>query len=402
MNKFDEFIAATDKDLEVDTSTRVSSGSITLPAISSPGRRVSGGSISRKRDLHTHEGTKTYGQSRQTTPQRLSHQDHPLKYSEEQSFNVAIATRPGNGLSKRRSLIQPIVAPKTPEGHKKFNTSAPTTLMADRSYRPERNRSGSNASFRSSTADTDVMMSTLLQNLANKELEILDAKQRIEELKKQLASEDILYQERLKDLQELKEKVTNHFHKATNNNTSPTVDRVKKDLKGDEQAKKRQGHGSNHPVKDTVASNDVPARENRPSVWSKSLAIFNQFDQIIQNELERSLHWEEQSGTAAQQKGGQESDDEVRSGKQNEETISVTKSLWSFVSDMKYGLLGIEEESDSRQQNETFNDDELIRSELEGPNEPAVNDNKLKFVGGEMSAEEEEASKNVEMKDMPT
>lgn len=396
MNKFDEFITATDKDLEVDTSTRVSPGSITLPGIASPGRRVSRGSVSRKKDLHSHESTKTYGQSRQSTPQRLSHQDHPLKDFEEQSINAPVVTRPANGLSKRRSLIQPIVAPKTPEG-RKFNTSAPTTLMADRSS--HRNRSGSNASFRSS-ADTDAMMSTLLQNLANKEQEILDAKRRIEELKKQLASEDILYQERLKDLQELKEKVSNHFHKATSNNISPTADRVKTELKEDEQAEMR--HGASHPVKNTVASNDFPTRENRPSVWSKSLAIFSQVDQIIQHELERSLNWDEQPSTAAQRREQQESDNEVQSRKQNEETVSVTKSLWNFVSDMKYGLLGIEEESDSRQQNETFSSDEMMSVELQEPSESAVNDNKLKFIGGEMSAEEEEASKNVEMKYMPT
>lgn len=401
MNKFDEFIEAADKDLKVDTSTRVSSGSLTPPGMLSPNSLVSGNSVSRKRESHPQEGTKTYGQSRQFTPQRLSHQDHPLKDAAGQPQNAAVAARNANGLNKRRSLIQPIVAPKTPERHAKYNVSAPTTLVADRSSQA---KTESKATKRSSAADADGMMSTLLQNLANKELEILDAKQRIEELKKQLASEDTQYQERLKDLQELREKVSYHFHRAAiSNSPQPAANaKAKAEVKSSEPAKVRQNRAATPPVNKVSTPNTALPKEDKQSVWSKSLAMFNQFDQIIQHELERSLNWDEHPSPATREEAHQQDETAVRSKKQTEEPGGVTKSLWNFVSDMKSGLLGIDEESESRQQSDSAGSDEVVGLGIRTSDSPTVNDNKLKFVGGELSAEEDGINKEVEMNDFRT
>lgn len=383
----DDFIEATDRDLEVDTSTRSGPGSLTPPGLSSPSRSVSGGSGNRRNNLL--EGNKTHLQQRQFSPLNFSHQDHPLKSSRRPSVNMAAGPRRSATLNKRRSLIQPIVAPKTPDNH--GIKSEPSTLVADRAHRQ---RSDSDASMRSTQAGTEPDISTLLQNLATKELELLDGKHRIEELKKQLNAEDALHQERLRELQELRDQVGIHFQRNNVSNMSPTGEKHRTKPKEPEQPTVSIDTASN-----PAGSNEQP-QDERHSLWSKPLAILGQFDQIIQHEVERSLHWD-QPASPAEDALRQEAPDEG----------GVSRSIWNFVNDVKSGLLGIDEEVENESR-PVPKKDRTVRltsgikqfkttNRTEANREANREANKLKFIGGGMSGDEDkQSSQGVEMKEL--
>lgn len=399
----DDFIEATDKDLEVDTSTRCQPGSLTPPGVGSPSRSISAGSGNRK--SNGVEGKQAHPQQRQFSPQNLSHQDHPLKANRGPSVNLNVGPRRSATLSQRRSLIQPIVAPKTPDTHSaKCNKSEPSSLTADRVHRQ---RSGSVASQGSLRAGGEPDISTLLQSLATKELELLDGKHRVEELKKKLAAEETLHQERLKELQELKEQVGIHFHKTAANSMSPTGDKYRSNTKEREELKepKEPSARASSPAVSSI-SNEQPAAERRHSLWSKPLAMLGQVDQIIQHEFERSLNWDDPPSPAPQV------GDTVRQGKQSDAQTGVSQSIWSFVNDMRSGLLGIDEEVET---------ESLSRPKPEKDHAAKVNsdikqfktagraeakaataeENKLKFFGSGMSEDELVGdARDVEMKEL--
>lgn len=449
MNKFDEFIESADKDLEMDTSTRVRTGSMTSPSLKSPTRTNSGGLHNQKKDAN--EGNKVHSHLRQFTPKKLTYQDHPSKEVTGQNIGNSSTSRQNTSLNKRRSLIQPIVAPKTPENSSKqgsqinHNNSAPAKLLVERGLHAERKRSKSNVSLASPSSGTQsekeelalgssIDVSALLQNLANKELELLEGKHRIEELKKQVTFEQQSYQGRVVELRELQEQVSNYFKQKK---TAPITE-LTKEVKSPSQATINLTRTTNehHEAAVKKAAQYYASKgtdtEPRPSVWSKPLAIFNQFDQIIQHELERSLNWDDSSSTTPKNMGQRieqqkASDADTKSSQirqpMQEEPSSVSKSIWNFVNDVKTGLLGIEEDEDKELESErTFqegspvvsnNDTEAIglgikrfittnknRDELPG----TTGDNKLKFIDDKACDESIEevlpANRDVEMTEL--
>lgn len=453
MNKFDAFIESADKDLEMDTSTRVRTGSMTSPTLKSPTRTISGGSRRQKEDAH--EGNKVHSQLRQFTPKKLTHQDHPLKEVIGQNIGNSSTSRPNTTLNKRRSLIQPIVVPRTPENPSKqgnqinHNNTAPAKLPVARGLPTERNRSKSNVSLASPGGGTQskqeehalgssIDVSELLQCLANKELELLEGKHRIEELKKQITFEQQSYHGRVVELRELQEQVSNYFNhkksapiadlsKEVVSPSQETINMTKNKNQDHEAAVKKaaQYYASKTSAIDTNT-------EARPSVWTKPLAIFNQFDQIIQHELERSLNWDDSASTDPMNMGrrieqpkASEADSKSSHIRQptQEEPPSVTKSIWNFVNDVKTGLLGIEEDEDKDLESErtsqkrspliSNNDTEAIglgikqfittnKNRDESPE--TTGDNKLKFIDDQASNESTEevlpANRDVEMTDL--
>lgn len=132
-------------------------------------------------------------------------------------------------------------------------------------------------------------------------------------------------------------------------------------------------------------SNTTTPTKKHESMWSKPLSLFNQFDQIIQHELEKKLAWDDfvssPEGTPRQEQRPtfdrqpqQQQQPQQRSvnraltsnrnmknsdsltstprrrAPRNEDVISnVSSSLWSFVSDVKSGLLGINEEPEPQE-----------------------------------------------------
>lgn len=453
MNKFDEFIESADKDLEMDTSTRVRTGTTTSPSLISPTRTISGGSRNQKKDAN--EGNKVHSHLRQFTPKKLTYQDHPLKEVTGQNIGNSSTSRQNTSLNKRRSLIQPIVAPKTPENPSKqgnkinHNNSAPAKLVVERGLHAERKRSKSNVSLASPSGGiqsekeelalgSSIDVSALLQNLANKELELLEGKHRIEELKKQVTFEQQSYQGRVVELRELQEQVSNYFNQKK---TAPITE-LTKEVKSPSQATINLTKTTNEHHEAAVkkaaqyyASRTSPKEtdtEPRPSVWSKPLAIFNQFDQIIQHELERSLNWDDSSSTTPKNMGRRieqqkASDADTRSSQirqpMQEEPSSVSKSIWNFVNDVKTGLLGIEEDEDKELANErTFqegspvasnNDTEatglgikqFITTNKNRDESPGTTgDNKLKFIDDKACDESIEealpANRDVEMTEL--
>lgn len=152
--------------------------------------------------------------------------------------------------------------------------------------------------------------------------------------------EENIYQNKANELQELKNKVSKNINVSGSNqpvfNKTSTTGR-----KNSRESSRRNTHVT--PVKttrndirqDTSLNQDMEnSDDNKQSMWSKPLALFNQVDQIIQQELERTLNWDEPPTPVEETEENKEGDK------------SVSKSLWSFVSDLKTGLLGIEEEED--------------------------------------------------------
>lgn len=323
MNKFDEFVEAADKELEVDTSTRNTAIYVSSPSSSNASAESPKGDPASRKEL----------KMRQFNPKRLSYQDHPLKEGQVPLRKPSRSTT----INKRKSLLQPIVAPQTPENSVcNWNAvgNSPNT-----SFGRQRSTSGASVHSRSSSQSLslDSTFDISLQNLANKELEILESKRRIEELRKKLSLEELAYEKKVEELKELKSQVSNNLQVNT---LSPP-------------ARKQE-----EPLKEANVSNGTSG-----SVWSKPLAFFNQFDQIIQHELERSLHWDEtpedkimrpepyEGATGVQHKqlrqqsvqGHQSSFD----SSDDDKTNNNNKNLWSFLSDVKTGLMGIEEEEEA-------------------------------------------------------
>lgn len=87
---------------------------------------------------------------------------------------------------------------------------------------------------------------------------------------------------------------------------------------------------SNGKVVPHMAAKDVQTKKE--SIWSKPVSFLNQFDQILQNEIEKLN--KDAYTTSTKHSTASTSDDMLN---------SVSNSLWNFVSDVKHGLLGEEE-----------------------------------------------------------
>lgn len=363
---FDEFMETTEREEQIDTSLRFTTGTISPQAMSPTNAMASTFSAS---------ATVVKGSPEKHIPKTLlkpasaEETNHPLK--------EGLATTPrktsvskGSMASKRRSLIQPMMVPKTPETDRtnsvtmgsgvtssanKNNNSNNNNITNDssRGHTPKLDNSKfsdaiastANTSKRNSmhsrTSSTQSMavdtslgngmdVNALLQSLANKELELLECKRKIEDLKKQLQLEETIFQNKNNELQDLKNKVSKNLN-GSNKNNNPGNNRLSLSKENS------RGTPNDTPVKKLVASGDTRTYEDqsKQSMWSKPLAIFNQVDQIIQHELERTLNWDEPPTPV-----------EEAIEENNADSGGVSQSIWNFVAEVKSGLLGIEEEDE--------------------------------------------------------
>ena len=339
MNKFDEFIETNELDLKVDTSTRNSIVSISPVVRTQSKFRSSSSNSYRSGHRRTSSAESTHSQ-RLMTPTRLNEQDHPLQIKPE---TRRVVTRHSsvsvpNAMSKRRSLIQPMVIPTTPESQNNISfgnsisysdgshgipLESTTVLSSEQAMTGglRRSRNGSSQSVNSIVATTiptnGADVSALLQALAAKELELLECKQKIEDLKKQTQHEEQKYNRRARELQELKEQVSKHLDPSLNTPVksralSPIFQSIPMES-GNENAIDSNLSSSVRTRKNTNQSRCVSPQDkhetrqqndsvdsSKQSLWSKPLALFNQFDKIIQHEIERTLNWDDSPSATPQ------------------------------------------------------------------------------------------------------
>ncbi|EDO19212.1 hypothetical protein Kpol_1050p70 [Vanderwaltozyma polyspora DSM 70294] len=401
--KFDVFIENGDKNLEMDTGTRAT----TVPNTPTSDTKNSNShsSVSPLRSFSRRSGTgssvgstagKTNLSPQLLTPVRLNEGEHPLK--DIPSANGSNVKSKSNNKSKRRSLIQPITAPISPDHHgNNFSSAGPVASETRKLSGHQRvisntsmhsRRSSSQSIMNDVSQDGSLGISSLLQSLASKELELLETKQRIEDLRRQLASEENAYNQGALELKSLKEQVSSYLNPTTfgsnNNNHSiqiadgqdyvidsttneliPTISRAESETKLNIPKSSNSISSGNSKIHSRALSNLSPKQEEgqedeaNESIWSKSLSMFTRLDQIIQQEVEKSLNWESSPEPTAStfapiteepgQYYDQNSNSFVResSRQQNSHNSSEandnsysSRSIWNFVSEVKTGLLG--------------------------------------------------------------
>lgn len=366
---FDEFIESTEREEQIDTSSRYTIS----PQTMSPNLTSSTFTVPKSSpDKHV---PKTI-----LKPASVEETNHPLKEGLNTPRKTSVSK--GSMASKRRSLIQPMMVPKTPEPDRtnavNMGNGAPIAIngtitgannsndgnggIGDSNHGtpPVDNGRFSDAvittastskrnSMHSRTSSTQSMaldtslgngmdVNALLQSLANKELELLECKRKIEDLKKQLQLEETIYQNKTNELQDLKNKVSKNLNgsQQQNNNNNTGNNRMKfakensRATPNSTPVKRSQKSDNNHLMKSRNVED-----QSKQSMWSKPLAIFNQVDQLIQQELERTLNWDEPPTPV-----------EETPGENNTEAGGVSQSIWNFVAEVKSGLLGIEEEDE--------------------------------------------------------
>ncbi|SMN20760.1 similar to Saccharomyces cerevisiae YHR159W TDA11 Putative protein of unknown function [Maudiozyma saulgeensis] len=514
MNQFDEFIDETDKRLNIDTSTQISVSNNRqdndLPKDNSVTSSPKSPIIS---------NTSKFNLQRQITPTRIV--DHPLKdsestYNKELNMNlvsnkdiaserpldvkplepvlhtrVTVPKRRSVMLNKRRSLIQPVMAPISPETFINKSNVSDDNLVKSNDDVPIRKYSIGNSniidpehvqlsvhsrssSLASSSANLDTMdINSLLKSLASKEMDLFESKQKIEDLKKQLSQQQKLYDQHAKELQQLKTQVTKHLSENVNaqsstttpgsgnvppsqiqsvpisapdvqqpssvaNHTSPISEKKNVNSlhrRGTRTLRpKKNGTPTSNKTKEVPISPECriepPSSKPEESAWNKPFAMFNQFDQILQNELEKSLNWDSETDNDSPEKldrtkGANVFNTSNSSGRNTmpvENTIleansssvnpSLSKSLWSFVDTVRSGLLGIGE--DEEYENENVSDKSSYLNERAGSNQSIYNNNnamkqfkttqksqgnKLQFIGDTKDNNQESIRRNVEMKE---
>lgn len=381
MNKFDEFVEAADKELHVDTSTRNTTMNMTPSGerqdSRSPTKSSSGEVLSRKEM-----------KMKQFSPKKLNYSDHPLKEHNSSGKSRKTST---STINKRKSLLQPMVTPQTPDksgGSWVSNAGSPSgSVNNDR-------RSTSIASMHSRSSSQsysfDSALDISLQNLANKELELLEIKRHIEELKKQLQLEEQFYHKRVEEVKELKSQVSNNLQVNTQQQQQQQHQHQNQHQQHRHQQHLQVQHGKRRDEHNRSHSRRTSSGTGSGSVWSKPLAFFNQFDQIIQHELERSLRWDDtpedkimhpepyegaagvqhnqlrqaELGVVApknQPNDGNSNNNISSNNKNNNNNNNISSdeeeddddddddgstNIWNFFNDVKTGLLGIEEEEE--------------------------------------------------------
>lgn len=522
MNQFDEFIDEVDKKLNIDTTEQIS-GTPTkenrediLPKndvlLSSPKSPII-------------NNTSKFNLQRQITPTRI--EDHPLKDSElhkDKELNMEqfpvkhnsepttvikpvdpvapplrskIPKRRSVMLNKRRSLIQPVMAPISPES---FMTKTGTVTIDDNFSKVDDNvpvrkyslgnpniidpehvqlsqvhsRSSSLASSSANLDSNDI--NSLLKSLASKEMDLFESKQKIEDLKKKLSIQQKLYDQHAKELQQLKSQVTKHLSENVNsvNNTmtSPvipqnvqqpvttapvatdppttTMPRIstssdmsspesKDRLRAENQGQLyRRGTRTLRPKKNAtpnkikeipvsspeyVVTTQQPIKQRDESGWNKTFSMFNQFDQILQNELEKSLNWDSETDNSSPEKIDRKDGANVFNPglphsrsvtptnstlvqESAEENPSLSKSLWSFVDSVRSGLLGIDEDEENETNPENVSSSSYNTRDISDNSNmkqfktaQKSQGNKLQFIDDTKDTNNESVRRNVEMKD---
>ena len=509
LNKFDKFIDENDRMLSIDTSTR------NTTAHSSPksesGRCESGFPQTPDPIVHSSPlaaGSRSY--QHQLTPQG-STSDHPLKQRENtmrtgrsgsfspsahppginlMSSKIKNKTRSSH-LPKRRSLIQPILTPTTPDAYNSSMNSSNSAFSMPTQPRHERSssnvldfeysqfsvhsRTSSSSSIKHNLDTSDI--NTLLKTLATKELDLFESKQKIEDLKKQLAYQEKLYKEHARELELLKQRVSRavsentsiandysapsvaneipmkHSPPPVSNIISPTLRGIPEtdysyvytspnDSSAMFSSRRTSPSVSNHEQEIEMREQQIdpesqnPREKNQPT-WKRPLALFSRFDRILQNEIEKSLHWDdddnidnESVNTISNPSSASRRRDNSylpnvtnRSGSQTPvpptpsgtntpgsrltAASNVSKSLWNLVSDIKSGLLGSTENVSTI---EPESEREAAYNKLNGDVMPTTTmgikprGNRLEFIGDDhrensMLSLNNRKMKNVELKE---
>ena len=524
MNQFDEFIHEVDKKLNIDTSEQISG---TLIKEDQEDLLPNDNSLMSSPKSPIMNNTSKFNLQRQITPTRI--EDHPLKDSElhkDKELNMEqfpvkhnsepmtvikqadpaapplrskIPKRRSVMLNKRRSLIQPVMAPVSPES---FVTKTGTVTIDDnfskiddnvplRKYSignsniidPEHvqlsqvhSRSSSLASSSANLDSNDI--SSLLKSLASKEMDLFESKQKIEDLKKKLNIQQKLYDQHAKELQQLKSQVTKHLsenvNSANNTMTSPenpqpvqqpvTIAPVateppttnipkistssemsspesKNGIRAENQGQlHRRGTRTLRPKKNATPNKikeipvsspesvittqqQQPIKQRDESGWNKTFSMFNQFDQILQNELEKSLNWDSETDNSSPEKIDRKDGANVfnpglphsRSVTPvnstmvqgtTEENPSLSKSLWSFVDSVRSGLLGIDEDEENEINSENVSSSSYNTRDVSDNSNmkqfktaQKSQGNKLQFIDDTKDTNNESVRRNVEMKD---
>lgn len=152
-------------------------------------------------------------------------------------------------------------------------------------------------------------MNEVLRKMASSEMKIIELKDELKLLQGRITKEE-------EELTRLRNKVARNLNK---------VPKVQKDRSSPE----KLGH------KDLKNGTGVNGKDGKESYWTKPLTILNQFDQMLQNEFEKLG------------KDQSEKDDMLK---------GMSNSLWSFVSDVKQGLLGDEDRPQKMKQDEQQNE----------------------------------------------
>lgn len=282
------------------------------------------------------------------TPTKPTTDSHPLKDGNECIENKSVNSNSikRNNTRARKSLIMPVVSLEqagkqnsipvdgvfgTPLGRKQRGRTASidsqkSVRSSVRSNEPiigEEGRhsvqfeSGDNSTATYNSNDLikpdsnlskeNVEISDLLQSLANKELEILERTRKVNDLKRQIMQEDKLIHEAEFELDKLKMKVSELIgNKVTNDNPTLTSTYYHR---GGAQDKSDVGR-------------------NNESLWTKSVSLLNQFDQMIQGTVENGLGFVDHM----------EGDENQAITSDTNAKKSDEKSIWSFVQEFKQGL----------------------------------------------------------------
>lgn len=192
-----------------------------------------------------------------------------------------------------------------------------------------------------------------LRELALKEMKIIELKDQLKLIQQKIDKEE-------NELKALKLKIGSNFNSPIQNQTNQTNNNSLQ-------------HKS--PEKDTplISNNDKEEKaKKRQSVWSKPINFLNQFDQILQNEIER-LNREAFPSQNIRQHPAEtlNENDELNTEPSNSKDVlnTVSNSLWSFVSDVKHGLLGDDytdddNDDDQSSQKSQIDDESTLQSNI--------------------------------------
>ncbi|AAS51770.2 ADL150Cp [Eremothecium gossypii ATCC 10895] len=184
-----------------------------------------------------------------------------------------------NSVLKRRSLIQTIMSP---EGG---------------AASPERGRRSVSLYSPASAGSDEGDVGAMLQTLATRELALLEQRKTVEDLRRALRLEERVLVAQARELEELKQRVARALDA-----------------------------GSPRAVLEPGA--ELPGAPGaRESVWAKSMSFLNEFDQILQEGLEKRLGFDELMPSPATDATTPEADDR--------------RGIWGLVSEFKAGLLGL-------------------------------------------------------------
>lgn len=186
-------------------------------------------------------------------------------------------------------------------------------------------------------------INALLTRLANKEMELLESKRRVQDLERQLNIENESVKKQSYELGILKERIGMHL-RGKSLNSSPKKPKMKSQSKYSQSEHQRlssSGNGKRN-------SNTDQGRE-QSSIWRSPLQFLNQMDQIIQQGVEKTFYWEDgDQASKASFKSKTDTVDgsagslSVKPDKQEElrSNSRVSTTLWSIVNDVKSGWFG--------------------------------------------------------------